>query len=472
LFAAILTALLCLALPAPTLAAGQPLTLGEAMVLALKHNPGLRAAGMSVETAEAEVAKARARFLPKVNFAETYNFSNNPTQVFMSKLNQRVFTQQDFLLNNLNFPSPLGNFRTGLVMNQPLFQAGEAVLGYKQSQLGREMAGALVLSARQQLLFQVTQAYYGLQLAQENLAVIQKAHNTAAENLKIAETRYRAGAVVQADVLSSQVHLAKIVQEEVTAASQMQVARSALGTVVGQAEAGSRPLAPPPQEPAPFPQKALDDWQRTAQEKRPDLKQMELAARSAQQEVTKARLNYLPRLHVVAQYDVDQQRLFANGGDSYTVMALLHFNLFNGLADLARVRESRAKEAQAKDWQQELEDRIRHQVTEAILNFKTAHERLRVAKTALAQAREGLRLIHLRYETGLTILVDLLSAEDALKSAELSQVGALFDTHLAQAGLELALGTMSGPVGQVAEVGEGAKGGTLTPSPTPPPPNP
>jgi outer membrane protein len=450
-FKAIVTAILCLALPGTALAAGEPLTLGEAMLLALKHNPGLKAAGMSVETAEADVAKARARFLPTVNFAETYNFSDNPTQVFMNKLNQRVFTQQDFLLNNLNFPSPLGNFRTGLTVAQPVFQAGEALLGCKQAQLGREAAGALVLSARQQLLFLVTQAYYGLQLAQENLGVIKRAHETALEHLKIAESRFRSGAVVHADVLSDQVHLSQIVQEEVTAAGQVQIGRSALGMVVGQPEVESRALAPPPREPAPLPKAAVDDLQRTAQEQRPDLKQLELSARSAQQEVTKARLNYLPRLHMVGQYDVDQPRLFSGGGDSYTVMALLHVNLFNGLADLARVRASRAKEAQARDLRQELEDRVRHQVTEAIVNLKSAHERLRVAGTALVQARESLRLIRLRYETGLTILVDLLSTEDALKSAELSRVRALFDTHLAQAGLELALGTISGPAALDAE---------------------
>jgi outer membrane protein len=445
--AAILTIILCLALPGSTPAADQPLTLGEAQLLALKHNPGLKAAGMTVETAEAEMARARARFLPKVNFGETYNFSDSPSQVFMSKLNERVFTQQDFSLNNLNFPNPFGNFRTGFTVSQPLFQAGEAYLGYQQARLSREMAGAIVLSARQQLLFQVTQAYYGLQLAQENLAVVRKAKGTAAEHLKIAESRFRSGAVVQADVLSAQVHLAKLTGEEMTAASQVQIGQSALSSVLGLPEAGSRTLAPPPQEPAQLP-KELADLQRTAQEQRPDLRRLELAARSAQQEYAKARLNYLPRLHVVAEYDVDQRRLFGSGGDSYTVMALLNFNLFNGLTDLARVRESRAQEAQARDLKQELENRIRHQVTEAILNLKTARERLQVARAASAQAREGLRLVRLRYETGLTILLDLLTAEDALKTAELSQVGALFDTHLAQAGLELALGTISGPAAE------------------------
>ena len=208
---------------------------------------------MSVETAEADLAKARARFLPTVNFQETYNFSDNPSQVFMSKLNQRVFTGQDFLLNNLNNPNAYGNFRTGLVMRQPLFQAGEADLGYQQARLGREMAAAYVLSARQQLLFQVTQAYFGLQLAQENLAVVQQAHRTAAAHLKIAQTRFKAGTTVHSDVLSAEVHLAKLTQEEMTAASRVKIAQSGLATVVGRPEAGARPLAPAPKAPAPLP---------------------------------------------------------------------------------------------------------------------------------------------------------------------------------------------------------------------------
>jgi TolC family type I secretion outer membrane protein len=442
--AVLLATIFCLGLAAPATAADQPLTLGEAMLLALKHNPGLKAAGMTLETAEAEMAKARARFLPTLDFGETYNYSDSATQVFMNKLNQRVFTQQDFLLNNLNFPNPLGNFRTGLTMSQPIFQAGQAYLVYRQAQLGREEAGALVLSSRQQLLFRVTQAYFGLHLARETLGIVKKAVETARQHLNIAEERYRSGAVIQADVLSAQVHLAKITQEEITAEGQVQVAQSSLATLVGLPEIGSRALAPPPREPAPLPEN-LTDLQTIAQEKRPDLKRLALAARVAQQEYTKARLNYLPRVRLVAEYDVDQRRLFGASPDSYTIMALMNFNLFNGLADLARVRESRAQEAQAQDLKQELEDRIRQQVTEAIISVKTAQARLKVARTAVAQARESLRLVRLRYQTGLTILVDLLTTEDAAKNAELDQAAALFDTYLSQAGLELALGTISGP---------------------------
>lgn len=427
-----------------------PLSLGEAVLLALKENPGLKAEGLNVPAAEAEVAMARARFLPQIGFFQSFNNSDNPSQVFTSKLNQRRFTAQDFLLDNLNNPGPYSNFRTGLLAKQPVFQAGEAYLGHRQARLKRDIAAVQVLARRQKLIYQVTQAFFGRQLSEVRLEVVQEAKKTAAANRSIVQSRFNAGSVVQADLLSADVHLARLTQEELTAAGQVEIARSALAAAVGAPEAGTRPLAPPPRQPAPLPGN-LEELKKEAGEKRPDLKRLALAAQVARQEAAKARLNYLPRLDVVAEYDVDQKYLFGSGGDSYTVMAVMHLNLFNGLARLARLREAQAQEAQAREQERELLDLVRHQVTEAAQHLKTAHARLQVGKTAVAQARESLRLIRLRYEEGLTILVDLLTAEDAKKEAELNYLTALFDTHLAQAELDLALGTLAGP----ASSGEG-----------------
>lgn len=454
--------LLCLGHFSPVSGA-EPLTLEEAILLAMKHHPGLKAAGLEVTAAEAEVAKARARFLPRLDFAETYTYSNSPSQVFMSKLNQRRFAGQDFLLDNLNHPSPYGNFRAGLTLSQPLFQAGEATLGYQQAKLGREMAQAQALKRRQEVIFQVIRAYYGLHLARERHAVLRQALETARRHRQLVQQRYDAGAVIRADVLSAEVHLAKMKQEELSAAAQVGVSQSALNTAVGQPDTAARPLAPAPREPAPLP-KSLEELLNTAQARRPDLQELKLAAQSAQKETAKARLNYLPRARLVAEYDVDQRRLFGPSGESFTVMALLHFNLFNGLADLARQREAAAREAKVRELERELVDHIRHQVTEAALHLKTARERYQVAKTVVAEAQESLRLIRLRYQEGLTLLLDLLTAEDAAKEAELRRLQALFDTHLAHAGLELALGTLSGPPEGTAQLkGSDVKGKGATP---------
>jgi outer membrane protein len=448
LFSGLVAAILVgVALAAAASGEPPPLTLGEAVLLALKENPGLKAEGLNVPAAEAQVAMARARFLPQIGFLQTFNNSDNPAQVFTSKLNQRRFTAQDFLLDNLNNPSSYSDWRTGLVAKQPVFQAGEAYLGYQQARLKRDIATFQVLAQRQKLIYQVTQAYFGRQLSEARLRVVREAKNTAAANRNIVIARFNAGSVVRADLLSADVHLARLTQEELSAAGQVEIARSALATAVGMPEVGSRSLAPAPQKPAPLPGN-LDELKQVAAQKRPDLKRLALAARVAQQERTKAQLNYLPRLNVVAEYDLDQKYLFGNSGDSYTVMAVMHLNLFNGLARLARTREARAQAAQAQEQERGFLDLIRHQVTESVQNLKTAHARLQVGKAAVDQARESLRLIRLRYEGGLTILVDLLTAEDARKEAELNYLTALFDTHLAQAGLELALGTISGPVAE------------------------
>jgi outer membrane protein len=425
-------------------ATAPPLTLAEAVLLALKENPGLKAAGLALPAAEAEVARSRARFLPQVNLLESFNYSDNPSQVFMNKLNQRRFTAQDFFLDNLNNPSAYGNFRTGVAVTQPVFQGGEAYLGWQQARLKKEQAQAQVLAARQKLIHRVTQAYFARQLAEARLGVIREAKNTATANRRLIQSLHEAGAVVRADLLAADVHLARLTQEEIQAAGQVEVAKSALASAVGLPDIALRPLSPAPKDPAPLPGN-LEDLKKVAEEKRPDLKSLSLAAQVAKKELTKAQLNYLPRLRVNAEYDLDQRHLFGRGADSYTVMAVLHLNLFNGLADLARARQARALAAQAQEYEREMLDAIRHQVTESALNLKTAHARLQVARAAVAQAREGLRLIRLRYEEGLTLLVDLLTAQDALKEAELNYLAALFDTHLAQAGLELALGTLTGP---------------------------
>jgi outer membrane protein TolC len=426
------------------LAAGSPLTLGEAVLLALKENPGLKATGLNVPAAEAQVARARARFLPQISFFQSFLNSDNPAQVFTQKLNQRQFTSQDFLLDNLNNPSSYSNWRTGLVARQPIFQAGEAYLGYQQARLGKDIASFQVVTHRQQLIYRVHQAYFGRQLAEARLKVVQEAKNTAAANRKLVQARFDSGDVVRADLLSADVHLARLTQEELTAASQVEIAQSALATAVGIPEVASRPLSPAPKKPSPLPGN-LGELQEVAKAKRPDLRRLALAARVARQELTKARLDFLPRLNLTAEYDIDQKYFLGSNADSYTVMAVMHLNLFNGLAKVARERQARAQAAQAREQQREFLDHIRHQVTESVEHLKTAHARLKVSRAAVEQARESLRLIRLRYEEGLTILVDLLAAEDAKKEADLNNLTALFDTHLAQAGLELALGTLTGP---------------------------
>src|SRR5712691_2089719 len=89
-----------------------PLTLQQAVNVALEKNPQRKAALADTRVASADVKEARSSLLPHVTFSETATHGNDPVYVFGSKLRQQRFTTPDFALNVLNTPTPFGNFAT------------------------------------------------------------------------------------------------------------------------------------------------------------------------------------------------------------------------------------------------------------------------------------------------------------------------------------------------------------------------
>src|SRR5579872_1090865 len=91
-----------------------PVTLQQAVTIALEKNPEQKAAMADTKAASADVKEARSFLLPHATLSETATIGNDPVYVFGSKLRQQRFTTADFALNVLNTPAPFGNFATRL----------------------------------------------------------------------------------------------------------------------------------------------------------------------------------------------------------------------------------------------------------------------------------------------------------------------------------------------------------------------
>src|SRR3974377_2222204 len=89
-----------------------PLTLHDAATIAMEKNPLRKAALADRKAATAGGREAQSFVMPHVTFSEQATRGNDPVYVFGSKLRQQRFTTDDFALNQLNTPSPLGNFTT------------------------------------------------------------------------------------------------------------------------------------------------------------------------------------------------------------------------------------------------------------------------------------------------------------------------------------------------------------------------
>ena len=114
--------LLVMAMP---LLAQEPLSLREAVRLALRENQSIAAANAGMRASAARIDEAHAGRLPKLNYSESFARSDNPVYVFSSLLTQHQFGAGNFNIGPLNRPDSLNNFQSLLTVDQPLYDAGQ-----------------------------------------------------------------------------------------------------------------------------------------------------------------------------------------------------------------------------------------------------------------------------------------------------------------------------------------------------------
>jgi outer membrane protein TolC len=99
-----------------SLPAQEALTLRQAVNVALQSNPLVAAADAAENEAEARIRQARTGYLPRVQFSESLQRSNNPAFVFSSLLTQHQFSVEDFAIDDLNHPDAMNNYQSQLMV--------------------------------------------------------------------------------------------------------------------------------------------------------------------------------------------------------------------------------------------------------------------------------------------------------------------------------------------------------------------
>ena len=421
--------------------AAEPLSLQRAQELALEHNPLLKAAQAQVEAAQAGVEVARSRFLPRLDVKEVYQRSDSPVYVFSSKLAQQYFRKEDFELERLNHPSPRTDIITEVSITQPIFNRGQEIVGYRKAKIHEKMAHLYHLGVRQRVLFETERAFLEWLLTQERVQVISSALKTAKANLKVVKARVETGVALRSDLLQAQVFSAAQERELLAAQNQAEVARSRLNLVLGlPLKTLWEPLKVQIELEKPL--KPLSFWLNEALKRRPDLLAEAARLELAHEEVRGAKLNFGPAINLRGMYEYHANNFHGVSGDAFTFMAQADFNLFHGLGDKARLAQARAEELSQERKLANYRQKVKHEVEKAYLHLQTARKQVYVTKTAVEQAEEGLRIVEKRYQQGLTIIVELLDAQTALKKARLHYLDALYSYRLAWTELRFRTGTL------------------------------
>ena len=412
----------------------------QAVQIALSENPTLAAARSQIEIAEQRVVQGRAGFLPRLNVSEGFQRTNNPTQVFSSKLNQEVFTASDFAIDRLNQPNAINDYATNVTATWPIYDGGQSWHGWQQAKLGQDASACAFERSRQQVIARTTGAYAGVLLALENIAVVEAALETARANLAVAGDRYDSGMAVKSDLLQAQVRLSDLEQQKLMVESQIEVARSMLNAVMGVPDPLRFELTDR-LETSQTMEGSLESWLSISQDRRLDLKELNAREAMAKEEIQKAKAAYLPSLDLIGNYQIHTED-FDGSADNYSVGAVVSLNIFSGLETSAKVSEAQAGLRQVQALRRQTQSQVALEVRQTYAQTASAFQRIDVARQMVVQAEESLRIVANRYAEGLLTIVDLLTAEITLQQARMTLAQALHDYSIGKTNLRLAAGVL------------------------------
>ena len=430
-------------LPGLTLWAQAPLTLSEAVKLALTRHPSLAAASARVQAAESRIAQARASWLPHATYTEGFQEGNNPVYVFGALLTQHQFTATDFNLGSLNRPDPLSNFQSQVSVDQVVYDFGATRGAVQAARIGKQMTEEERRRVELALIAGVARAYHGVALTAESLHLAEESLKSANADLERSRSLQRAGVATDADVLSVQVHASSMSEYRARAAADLRIAHAALNEALGLPLDDEHTLITPMESPQ-VPGDTGPAREDQAANLRPELLSARLGKDLGVAQEGAAKAQYWPVFGVHGVFEADRQNFASKGGANWIFVASARWTLFDGNRTRASVAEARHLQAAAAAGERQMSAAVRLEVRRAEANLDASRERVATTRDTVAQAEESLRIIRNRYSNGLATVTDLLRSETALLESQTRRLAALYDQRTAAVQLEAATGTLNG----------------------------
>jgi len=416
-----------------------PLTLEAVVRAALDHNPDVAAAEERVAAARAAIRQARSAWWPMIGVSAQHARTDNPPQAFMMSLNQRALDMRSPAFDP-NEPDDTGNTRLSLGLKWRLLDFGRREAGIEAAEAMARAREAMAEAVRNQLVYEVTRAWYGALQAREFERVQAAQVASLEESLRIAREREARGAAIRGDVLSIEVRLSEAREDLVRARNAVQLAVAALNTAVGRDLATVEAL--PESSGTLAAAKGAELRDDVSLEDHPAARAAAAAVEARRFAARRAQAEFRPTLSAFASSDWDSEDV-AGFEQSYLAGVVAELDLFDGFRRRGAVAEAMAEVRAAEAEARRTLDQLRFDLRQAVIRAREAAERLQVVAQAEAAAAEALRITRARYEQGAADLAELLNAEVAHASIRSRRVAAHYDHHIAHANVERARGRLA-----------------------------
>jgi outer membrane protein len=339
-----------------------------------------------------------------------------------------------------NFYPNQNLFGASVLVTQPIFSSGQA--SNKVSQ-----AEASVLASREdlrkteaQVMFEVIQAYAQVRADEQILEIRKQDVAVLKRQVEESRSRFDVGEVTRTDVAQSEAQLAQTQSSLSTAIAQLATDRSQYAAIIGQ--------NPTRLEPAPafkvFPEN-LEQAFDTVEQNNPLIRRDDYLDQGAQAAVAEVKAQTRPTLFAQSQYSYNQP-LDPWMPNAFTrqvnVGVILQAPIFTGGQLTSQIRQAIEQETVSRT---QVEFTRRQQQQTLSQNWNT----MLGLRASAAANEEQVRAATIAFEgtqaeqqVGLRTTLEVLNAEEVLRSAQLQLIVAQRDQYIAEAGVLQTMGML------------------------------
>jgi len=420
----------------------QPLSLADALNIALEHNSEILRGKSDLEAAYGIAVQTRAIALPKAQFGGNYKYDRAVEQFpFIAPPSTTGASSL------LGVSTPEQTWSGNVRLIQSIYEGGRINSSLRSARLTREQALLQYQTVVADTALNVRLAYYDILLAVQQIVVQEASLALLQKELQDTTSRFEAGTVPQFNVLRAEVELANARPRLIRARNSYRIAKNNLANLLGYH------LPPAVLEDIPLKLTGTLDAEPyeinlpsavgQALERRTELAALRKAEELNKENILNAKSGYKPSVEIFTGYGGHNSSFntdLAHEVSGWNAGLQVNWNIFDGLQTQGRIREARARHERARVDVDDASRRIELEVRTTYSNFVEAKEVLESQKKVQEEAEESLRLATSRSAAGTGTQLDVLNAQTALTEARTTQVQALHDYDAARARLERAIG--------------------------------
>lgn len=452
------------------------LTLDKALEIALSENPTVKVAGQEIVKKQYAKKGVVAQLFPQIAASAGYTRTLKKQVMYMGGGSEGGGFTDMFkvplegvadLYQKSGYDVPLGiqatldglkssdsssgmevgldnNWNGGFSLSLPIY----APTLYKSIQLTAidiELAAEQSRASKQDLVNQVSKAYYQLLLAQDSYKVLQQSYKQAEDNFRIVSSKFEQGLVSEYDKIRSEVQMRNINPALIQAKNAVAITKLQLQVLIGMEEGKKISVVG---QLADYEGGLYGDYLKvdtTMLGNNTNLRQLELQSKMLKKNYEMDKAAFLPNISLSGLYQWaamnDDFKFKDYKWNPYsTIGVTISLPIYTGGSRMYKIKQSKIQMSQIDLNALNTRRNLSMQAQSCVNNMQQSVEQLASNIENVKQAMKGYNIAQKRYEVGKGTIIELTDAELMVTQSKLTYHQSIYDYLVAKADLNKVLG--------------------------------